>query len=201
VSAVDVAVGEGHNTGDGGLSTMANKALGCACRLPFVALAALGCAVVIAACGSTKSSVKAASNQSAQLLTFSDCMRSHGVPSFPDPSGGGIHFGPGSGIDPSSPAFKAAQSACRRLLPGGGPGNQHPTAQEIDMARQISECMRQHAVTGFPDPTFTPPSSSAGHSLVLDLNGVVLDLPSSINPSSPVFVHAAKVCHFPLPGA
>jgi hypothetical protein len=128
-------------------------------------------------------------------------MRSHGVPSFPDPSGRGIHIGPGSGIDPSSPAFKAAQSACRRLLPGGGTGNQHATAQQIDMARQISECMRRHGVTGFPDPTFTPPSSPAGHSLIVDLSGVVLAVPSTINPSSPVFVQAANACHFPLPGA
>jgi hypothetical protein len=128
-------------------------------------------------------------------------MRSHGVPSFPDPSGRGIHIGPGSGIDPSSPAFRGAQSACRKLLPGGGPGNQHPTAQQIDATRQISYCMRQHGVTGFPDPTLAPPSSTAGYSLVEDLDGVVLAVPSSINPSSPVFVQAAKACHFPQPGA
>ena len=180
---------------------MANKALGSESRLPFIAFAALGCAVAIASCGSTHSSATPASNPSTQLLTFAVCMRSHGVPSFPDPSGRGIHIGPGSGIDPSSPAFKGAQSACRRLLPGGGPGNQHPTAQQIDMARQISECMRQHGVNGFPDPTLTPPPSRASHSLVLDLNGVVLALPSTVNPSSPVFVQAANACHFPLPGA
>ena len=180
---------------------MANKSFGGGSRLPFIAVATLGCAVTIAACGSTNSSTKSARNASTQLLRFSECMRSHGVPSFPDPSGQGIHLGPGSGIDPSSPAFKAARSACRRLLPGGGPGNQHPTAQQIDMARQISECMRQHGVTGFPDPTLTPPSSRASHSLVLDLSGVVLALPSTVNPSSPVFVQAANACHFPLPGA
>jgi hypothetical protein len=128
-------------------------------------------------------------------------MRSHGVPSFPDPSGRGIQIGPGSGIDPSSPAFKAAESACRKLLPGGGPGNQHPTAQQIGMARQISECMRQHGVTGFPDPILTPPSSPAGYSLIVDLGGVVLAVPSTINPSSPIFVRAGEACHFSLPGA
>jgi hypothetical protein len=126
-------------------------------------------------------------------------MRSHGVPSFPDPSGLGIHIGPGAGIDPSSPAFKSAQVACRKLLPGGGAGSQHPTAQQIGMTRQISACMRLHGVTGFPDPTLTPPSSPADHSLVLDLSGVVLAVPSTINPSSPVFVQAAKACHLPGP--
>jgi hypothetical protein len=179
---------------------MANKTLGGNSLRVLVAVAALGSAVAIAACGSGNSSTNSASNPSTQLLRFAECMRSHGVPSFPDPSGQGIHIGPGSGIDPSSPAFKAAQSACGKLLPGGGPGNQHPTAQQVDMTRRLSECMRQHGVTSFPDPTLTPPSSPTRGSLVLDLGGVVLALPSSINPSSPAFVQAAKACHFPLPG-
>jgi hypothetical protein len=166
-----------------------------------LALAGLGCALSIAACGSTNSSTESASNPSTQLLTFSECMRSHGVPSFPDPNGQGIHIGPGSGIDPASPAFRTARSACSKLLPGGGPGNQHPTAQQIEMARQLSECMRRHGVTGFPDPSFTPPSGPTGNSLVVDLGGVVLAVPSTINPSSSVFVQAANACHFPLPGA
>jgi hypothetical protein len=67
----------------------------------------------------------------AQALKFSACMRSHGVPKFPDPqiSGGriGLVFGRNSGIDPNSPQFKAAQKACQKLLPGGGPGT---TAQK-----------------------------------------------------------------------
>ncbi len=54
-----------------------------------------------------------------QALTFSECMRKHGVTNFPDPtfsSGGAqLHLTPSSGIDPNSPAFKSAQAAC------GGP--------------------------------------------------------------------------------
>ncbi len=51
-------------------------------------------------------------------LKFSRCMREHGISKFPDPqSGGGLLIGPDSGIDPSSPAFKAAQKACEQLLP------------------------------------------------------------------------------------
>jgi hypothetical protein len=60
----------------------------------------------------------------AQALRFSACMRSHGVPSFPDPdfSQGGVRLklDAKSGLDPSSPQFKAAQNACKRLLPGKG---------------------------------------------------------------------------------
>jgi hypothetical protein len=66
-------------------------------------------------------------------LNFSKCMRSHGVPNFPDPefhSGGGVGIrirGKSSGIDPNSSQFRAAQKACQSDLPRppgakGGPG-------------------------------------------------------------------------------
>ncbi len=56
-------------------------------------------------------------------LAFSACMRSHGEPDFPDPqfgSGGSVRLkiDAGSGIDPSSPQFQAAQNACQSDLPG-----------------------------------------------------------------------------------
>jgi hypothetical protein len=111
-------------------------------------------------------------------------------------SGGGIHIAAGSGIDLFSPAFKAAQAACHRLLPGGLGGNQRPTAEQIATTREVSECMRQHGVTDFPDPTFKPPSSPVGYSILEDRGGVILVVPSTINPQSPVFVKAAKTCHF-----
>jgi hypothetical protein len=62
----------------------------------------------------------------AQSLAFSRCMRNHGVPRFPDPqfgAGGKIHItiGRGSGIDPSAPAFQAAQQACGAILGKGLP--------------------------------------------------------------------------------
>ena len=61
-----------------------------------------------------------------QALKFSQCIRSHGVPNFPDPkpSGGGIGLviGKNSGIDPNSPQFKTAQQACKSFLPGQGKG-------------------------------------------------------------------------------
>jgi hypothetical protein len=57
-----------------------------------------------------------------QALRFSACMRAHGVPKFPDPQFGngkiGIRIGPGTGIDPRSPQFQAAQKACQSELPG-----------------------------------------------------------------------------------
>jgi hypothetical protein len=57
-----------------------------------------------------------------QALRFSQCMRSHGVPKFPDPqfaAGGGTLLKIGKDVNPSSPQFQAAQKACRKLVPGG----------------------------------------------------------------------------------
>lgn len=161
-------------------------------------LAAVGCAVAIAACGSANQpSTTAGSTHYDQALQFSKCMRAHGVSSFPDPNGsGGIKIPEGSAINPFSPGFKTAHSECAKLLPGGGPGNQHPSAQAMAQARQTSQCMRKHGVTGFPDPTLKPPSSPAGYSILEDRGGVVIAVPSTINPNSPAFVQAAKVCQF-----
>jgi hypothetical protein len=58
------------------------------------------------------------------MLAFSACMRSHGVPTFPDPTFSAGHAqlkiggSPGSGLDPQSPKFQAAQKACQGNLPG-----------------------------------------------------------------------------------
>jgi hypothetical protein len=57
-----------------------------------------------------------------QALKFSQCMRSHGVPKFPDPKfqpNGGTMMTIGKDVNPNSPQFKAAQKACRKLVPGG----------------------------------------------------------------------------------
>jgi hypothetical protein len=60
----------------------------------------------------------------ARALAMSRCMRSHGVPNFPDPQFGrggdvGIQLN-GNGINPNSPAFQAAQKACGSIF-GGAP--------------------------------------------------------------------------------
>lgn len=60
---------------------------------------------------------KVTASQKRAALAQAECMRTHGVPSFPDPtfpSGGGrqINFGPG--VNPQSPSFKHAAAACGR---------------------------------------------------------------------------------------
>jgi hypothetical protein len=52
----------------------------------------------------------------AQLLQFSECMRSHGITKFPDPSNTGRLSLP-DGVSPNSPQFKSAQAACAKYQP------------------------------------------------------------------------------------
>lgn len=55
--------------------------------------------------------------QDQQALAFAACMRSHGVPKFPDPPpGGAIRVLPGRGIDPRSPQYKSATMVCRKYF-------------------------------------------------------------------------------------
>jgi hypothetical protein len=129
--------------------------------------------------------------KSADGAKFSSCMRSHGVPNFPDPSSGKILVGPGSGIDQSSPTFRAAQQACQKLLPNGG----RPSPQQLAKMQQkllaFSACMRTHGVPDFPDPTFS------GGGAQLSLRG---GAGSDLNPNSPRFQAAQKACRGRLPG-
>ena len=126
-------------------------------------------------------------------LAYVDCMRSHGVPNFPDPSASGqinVDFAYGgkdrspasAGIDRMSPQYISADQTCRHLLPGGVPTpaqNQQALAKELKFA----QCMRSHGVPNFPDPT------NAG---VVHLIGV--------DQNSPQFQSAGKTCEALVPG-
>ena len=64
-------------------------------------------------------------SQHQRLLALSQCMRTHGVPGFPDPvfpatGGATIQLQRGSGVDPTSPAFQAASRTCGGPRPGPG---------------------------------------------------------------------------------
>ena len=123
---------------------------------------------------------------------FSACMRKNGVSNFPDPSSsGGIAIGPSSGINPDSPKFRAAQQACRKLLPNGG----QPTPAEIAKAQQaalsFSKCMRAHGVSEFPDPTF---SSNGGIGIKIRPGSK-----SGLSPNNPTFRAAQQACQGRLP--
>ena len=167
-------------------------------KLKVMALSASVCLLVLAGCGSSAHKSSAASHGANRLLAFSACMRGHGITNFPDPGsgGGGLNLD-GTGINPFSPSFKAAQSECRKLLPGGGPGAHPATGQQKKQLVAVAACMRSHGVSNFPDPTSTPPTSAQGYSIMEGLaSNLFLLVPSTIDVSSPTFMSAAKTCHF-----
>ena len=173
-----------------------------------ITLTAVATSLGVAACGSSSNSSDPPGKPTASMqqvaLAFSRCMRAHGVTNFPDPGtgGGGIQFRitPNSGISPFSPSFKAARASCHKLLPGGGAVSGHPSAQDKAQMLQVSQCMRQHGITDFPDPTTTPPSNpTSSGAAVIGRNGVFLVLPKTIDVQSPAFKQAATACNFQGP--
>jgi len=114
-------------------------------------------------------------------VAFSECMRSHGEPKFPDPDSQGVV---GSliqlGIDPNSPRFQAAQKACAHLANGPEPGGQQSQSQNAASALKFASCMRSHGFPNFPDPSANGSiSGSSG---------------DGINPASPQYQSAQKTC-------
>jgi hypothetical protein len=178
-----------------------------------VLLAACGTGVAtpgVASVGSGTTTTQASASQSGSSasqysngLAYAQCMRSHGVPNFPDPkANGSIQLG--SGIDPSSPSFASAQSRCQKFLPGGGfPASgttTSPTAAALAQMLKVALCMRAHGISQFPDPTTKVPSKSAGVDTgggeVSDRDGVILVFPGSLDMQSAQFIRAATVCKF-----
>jgi hypothetical protein len=138
-------------------------------------------------------------------LKYAQCMRANGVPSFPDPlAGGGFQFPRNSGMNPSSPAFRAAQAKCAKLLPGGGPpgpgSTTHPSPQWLARMVKVAQCMRRHGISDFPDPRTSVPSDPfhGGTGVISDIQGVILVFPSTIDQQSQAFTRAATACGFPL---
>ena len=87
-------------------------------------------------------------------LAYSHCMRSHGVPNFPDPnSGGSIPKISPQQLGVSNTVFQAAQNHCRYLLPNGGSGPSQTQVQQImNGMLKFAQCMRAHGVSNWPDP-------------------------------------------------
>lgn len=91
-----------------------------------------------------------------QLLAFSRCMRSDGVPNFPDPQPDAVRtkFPSPAQLGVSNSRYQAALKDCQQLLPPGN-GDQFPPAEvQLVLAGMLrfSECMREHGVRNWPDP-------------------------------------------------
>ena len=52
----------------------------------------------------------------AQLVQYTDCMRTHGVPNYPDPGSNGETDFNGTGVDPTSPFVDNANKVCGKQI-------------------------------------------------------------------------------------
>jgi len=162
-----------------------------ACGAVVIALLSAG---LLAGCGGNGQHAVSPSKVMSGALAYANCMRSHGVPDFPDPNGQGEfqlhtifengHVTQGEDLVPSSPAFQAGERACGSF---GSAGRQVTKAQEqqaFQQALKAAVCMRANGVPNYPDPKLIDGSIDQ------EFNG-------RFNPDSPAFHQAAKKCAKP----
>jgi len=144
-------------------------------------------AVSAAACGGPGGSANPSGGNgtSASGRHFAQCMRAHGVPNFPDPSGGVVNL---AGINQNSLQFRHAAGICGRPA-GAGPSQQtQGEAKGLTFAR----CMRAHGVPNYADPTANGQGGITSH---------VSRGSGGPGPRSPVFQAAERACRPVLPGS
>jgi hypothetical protein len=133
--------------------------------LVFAILVAVGAFSLLAAgCGGSSGTPSVASSSPTSattttqtgLVAYSRCMRSNGVPSFPDPQrlGGRALKLTIQRVVTGNPQFRSAQRACNHLLPNGGGESQttQPTRAQVAAKLSFARCMRSHGEARFPDP-------------------------------------------------
>ncbi len=153
------------------------------------------CTLALAACGSSITPMSTGASASTSLVKYSECMRSHGVPDFPDPSTSqgpnafgidGYNFNLPPDLNSQSPAYESADKACRNAIGGerGPARNPAVAAKARQAALAHAVCMRQYGVPNFPDPTVT----GGAQGITVRSGG------PGINPRSPAFQQAQKIC-------
>jgi hypothetical protein len=170
-------------------------------RLRYAGVTAAGVLALgfaVAACGAaptaggTTGASATASTQATGLLAYSSCMRSHGVPNFPDPaSSGGIPKETGQQLGVSLSVLDAANNACQHLIPAGeslsGQAQQTISVPEQQDYLKAAACMRSHGITSFPEPAFQ------GGQVEFPMLSQLVDL------NSPQFTQAYQICKKLIP--
>lgn len=146
---------------------------GCAPAAALIATAAL--ALLAAACSGSPSSAgpggppqAGGSSAAPSAVAYSACMRSHGVPNFPDPgSNGQVPKADPQQLGVSSSQLLAAQRTCQHLYPANGGAltanslrqcyesyvcPQALVQQALNAGLKFARCMRSRGVANWPDP-------------------------------------------------
>jgi hypothetical protein len=159
-------------------------------RAAAAIIAAAALALTSAACTGSPSSAGSGGSSRAGgsvtgALAYARCVRSHGVPDFPDPdSAGQFSKNTLQRLSVSNSRYETATLACAHLLPDSGGG---PTAaqlrQEWNGMASFARCMRAHGEPSWPDPTAYPPDPSRPTFM----------LPADIQPTPPT-ISKMEVC-------
>jgi len=105
-----------------------------------------------------------------------------------------LQNGPNTELTAVPPSSAGAASPL--ALPGTG-STTHPAAQTLAHWRTVAQCMRQHGVPRFPDPTTSvPPHPAGNYGVIADRDGAILAIPATINTQSPAFTQATTTCGF-----
>ena len=174
-----------------------------------IAVVVVSGVLVIAGCGSSNtssstskspSSASSPSSFAQSQLAAARCIRTHGVPDFPDPTfgagGAQVNLQTPRGML-TSPGFEVAQRQCAKLgleLAGYVASQETPSGDAMAQMLAVAECMRAHGVPNFPDPARTYPANPARYSSVAKMNGVVWAIPKSIELQAPAVKQAASAC-------
>jgi hypothetical protein len=129
-------------------------------RTARTSAALIGVALLVTACGGSPSAGSSGSpstggsTNSPSAVAFSRCMRTHGVPNYPDPDGNGtLPKGTAQQFGVSDSRYQTAQKACAHLLPNSGGVSQAVIQRAMNGMRRFAQCMRSHGVSNWPDPT------------------------------------------------
>jgi hypothetical protein len=137
----------------------------------IIATAAL--ALLAAACSGSPSPTGSGGSPNAggsasppSAVAYSHCMRSHGVPNYPDPNGSNTMPNGLPKVSPqllgvSSSQFQAVQTSCRHLLPNGGRATRSASQELLSDGLKFARCMRSHGAPNWPDPTRSTPTAVA----------------------------------------
>jgi hypothetical protein len=166
-------------------------------RVAAVITATAGVALLATACSSSPSSAGSGgppnaggSANSPSAVAYSRCMRSHGIPNYPDPdSSGQIPKKTGQQLGISDSEYRAATGACADLIPNNGPGSPAQQRQQLTDDLKFAQCMRSHGLPNFPDPT----SSDGRVEFVISVSR------DGFDPHSPQILAKAHECQHVLP--
>jgi hypothetical protein len=164
--------------------------------MAVAALPAVACSNGPSSAGAGRSPGAGGSAIAASAVRYTSCMRSHGVPEYPDPGSSGqlpkITPANEAQLGVSDSRFQTATTACQALWPYQGP-TQAQVRQELTDALTFARCMRAHGVPNWPDPTTDPESGRV--EFVIHSSQVGFDPQSP----SPQILDKARTCEHGLP--